>query len=92
MGLGSCGKRKAKSKEVSEIVGEGHQREEEGAGKGNGMGGGAVSRSKNDGATQVETRKTLGWRGPCGQNSEEMGHGCGGGNMVPGASGIQRRY
>lgn len=45
-----------------------------------------------NGATQVETGKNPGWRGPCGQSSEEMGLGCGGGNLVPEASGIQRRY
>lgn len=47
---------------------------------------------KNDGATGVEPGKIPGWKGPCGRSSGEIGGGCGGGNMVPGASGIPCRY
>lgn len=47
---------------------------------------------KHDGATQVETGQIPGWKGPCGRGSGEIGRGCGGGNRVPGASGIQWRY
>lgn len=44
--------------------------------------------AKHDGATG----QIPGWKGPCGRSSGEIGRGCGGGNMVPGASGIQWRY
>lgn len=73
-------------------MGEGQQREEKGAEWASGLGGALLAGVRHEGATQVETGKIPGCEGPCGRSSGEIGLGCGGGNMAPGASGSQWRY
>lgn len=72
-GLGNCRKGKAKSKEGVEIVGEGQPGRRKVQRVGVWDGREQLAGVKNDGATQVESGKIPGWKGPCGRSSGEIG-------------------